>query len=231
MKPTILKPISPERQRSRNWHVCINGAQVPDVSFLTIDHKVIGTLSYGDTPAGYDGWAFHEAGGGGAVTMPFTAIDDVLWVGLVQQHRHNQGGDVWNVPRGFLDSGESHQNAASRELAEETGYLVDAGTVFRLPGVGANPNSTFFETWGDGEGVGFFALEVSPDNLMCKEGNLVFRTEHLDSSEHNRSNRTAEMIWRSRFFRWEEAVFMGDMFSNAAVARLLGWMRSRNRGF
>lgn len=229
MKPTIAKPIPPERQPQRNWHVQLDGARVPEVSFLTIDHAVLGTLSYGDLPAGYDGWTFHEAGGGGAVTLPFCEFEGVLWVGLVLQHRHNQGGDVWNVPRGFLNQGERHEEAASRELTEETGYRVDAGRVFRLPGAGANPNSAFFETWGKDEGVGFFALEVAPGDLTREGEHLVFLDECIGQSEHDRSNRTAEMIWKSRFFRWEAAACVGDMFTNAAVARLLAWMRGRAR--
>ncbi len=114
-RPSILVPITAARQKDRNWRVSLDGTPIPCVSTLTIDHPALGTLTYGETPAGYDSWAFHEAGGGGAVTLPFVILDDGLWIGLLQQRRPNQGGDVWNVPRGFLDTGERHEDAAHRE--------------------------------------------------------------------------------------------------------------------
>lgn len=230
-RPSILVPIPAERQNVRNWYVSLDGNPIHQVKTLTIDHPTLGTLTYGDTPAGYDGWTFHEAGGGGAVTLPFAILDGALWIGLVQQRRPNQGGDVWNVPRGFLDSGERHEDAARRELIEETGYDVAAGRVFALPGAGANPNSTFFETWDEGEGVQFYALEVAPDDLVMDGDNWAFRPERIASSERDRGNRVAEMIWRGRFFPWHEAAGVSDMFTNAAVARLLAHLRRVGRTF
>lgn len=228
-KPTLLKPISPKRQRGRKWHVYVNGVHVPEVSFISIDHPKLGTLSYGETPAGYDGWAFHEEGGGGAVTLPFSFVGGALWVGLVHQRRHNQGGDVWNAPRGFLDPGERHADAAARELAEETGFAVDAGRVLGLPGAKGNPNSAFFETWGEGEGIGFFALEVSPDDLTPDGEGFTFRAERVAAAQHSGGSAAAEMIWRARFFPWAEAAGVGDLLTNAAVARLLAWLKQQGR--
>jgi ADP-ribose pyrophosphatase YjhB (NUDIX family) len=224
-RPSILVPIPAERQKGRNWRVSLDGRLIDHVNTLTIDHPVLGTLTYGDTPAGYDSWAFHEAGGGGAVTLPFAILDDALWIGLVHQQRPNQGGDVWNVPRGFLDPGERHEEAARRELTEETGYDVAMGRVFALPGARANPNSTFFETWGDGEGVHFYALEVAPDELLVDGDRWAFRPERIASRERDRGNRVAEMIYRAQFLPWHEAAGVSDMFTNAAVARLLAHLR------
>ncbi|HZO93588.1 MAG TPA: NUDIX hydrolase [Candidatus Baltobacteraceae bacterium] len=41
---------------------------------------------------------------------------------LVRQYRHPLGRDHWEVPAGGIDPGESPEQAAARELREETGY-------------------------------------------------------------------------------------------------------------
>ena len=45
---------------------------------------------------------------------------------LIRQYRHPVGELLWEIPAGLLDvDGESHENAARRELLEETGYLAE----------------------------------------------------------------------------------------------------------
>lgn len=49
------------------------------------------------------------------------ALDDAGRVLLVRQWRHAVGAAEWEVPAGMCDEGETAQQAAERELAEETG--------------------------------------------------------------------------------------------------------------
>jgi len=57
---------------------------------------------------------------------------------LVRQYRHPLGRDNWEVVAGGLDAGESPEDAAARELREETGYIahrvVRLWSAFSAPG-------------------------------------------------------------------------------------------------
>ena len=44
---------------------------------------------------------------------------------LITQYRHAAGETLWEIPAGTAQSGESFQEGARRELAEETGYQAD----------------------------------------------------------------------------------------------------------
>jgi len=41
---------------------------------------------------------------------------------LVRQYRHAVGQELWEIPAGSLDPGETRRDGALRELREETGY-------------------------------------------------------------------------------------------------------------
>ncbi|MGH9585027.1 MAG: NUDIX hydrolase, partial [Bryobacteraceae bacterium] len=56
---------------------------------------------------------------GSAVMMP---VDENGRVLLVKQFRLPAGQDLWELPAGRIDPGESALDAAKRELREETGY-------------------------------------------------------------------------------------------------------------
>jgi ADP-ribose pyrophosphatase YjhB (NUDIX family) len=225
---SITKPVPPDHQRGRSWRVSVDGRAAEPVASVVIEHERLGRLTYGETPLGYDGWSFRELGGGGVVVVPFTLSGGQLFVGVVRQVRPNQGGEVWNAPRGFLDPGEDHAAAALRELAEEMGLRSD--DVVRLPGEPGNPNSAFFETWGPGEGIGFFAVEV--DAALTQRGpagELGFRPGVLGDDEQARRSRMAESISHAVFLPWHEAAGLADMMTNAAVARLLARLRGQGR--
>ena len=56
---------------------------------------------------------------GSAVMM---AVDEKKRILLVRQYRLPAGKNLWELPAGKVDPGETPLDAAKRELAEETGY-------------------------------------------------------------------------------------------------------------
>jgi ADP-ribose pyrophosphatase len=59
---------------------------------------------------------------------------------LIKQYRYAADGYVYEVPAGRLDSGESPESCAIRELREETGYL--AGSLHKLTTIYTTPGFT-----------------------------------------------------------------------------------------
>lgn len=47
-------------------------------------------------------------------------------LGLMRMYRHPYDGSGWEIPMGFMDGGETPEDAARRELTEETGLVSDA---------------------------------------------------------------------------------------------------------
>jgi 8-oxo-dGTP pyrophosphatase MutT (NUDIX family) len=178
---------------------------------MTLANPRIGELVYGWV-GGYDTWAFSEVGEGGVVVVPF-AIDDhgTLQIVLLRQHRHNEGGDAWNVPRGFVDPDESHVDGALRELAEETGWERSATELIDLEGAPGNPNNAFFVTREGG--IRFFAIEI-------ESAALERFAPRCDPTE-----RIREVALRS----WSEVARLSDLLSVAAVARLLAHLCTSGR--
>jgi len=209
--------------------VYVDGRPVDQVASIVIEHPRLGTLTYGETPLGYDSWSFRENGGGGSVILPFIVANDEVFVGVVRQMRPNQGGEVWNLPRGFLDPGEDRALSAARELTEEVGLPVQAADVFPLPGQPGNPNSAFFETWAEGEGVTFFGVKVDAALTVRADDGFRFKSEVLDESPLAQRSRLAEAIGEALFIPWYDAAQLGDLFTNAAVARLLVHLRNHGR--
>jgi len=172
---SVLQPITPYEQAKRGWQLKINGVVIEVVTSFSLSHPDYGTLEYGATPQGYDSWCFSEVGGGASVIVPYTIFDARLLIGLVRQPRYTMGGEVWNLPRGFLASNETHFEAALREAREELNFNL-AHRFNELPGSPANPNSTFFVTSGAGEGVRFYGLEIKEaelDKRRTPEGQTV----------------------------------------------------------
>lgn len=219
MVKSLISSIPSDKQERRGWSVSVNGTPVNSVTEITIENPKFGLLKYGLTPGGYDGWSFHEVGGGGVVIVPYVRIDGVLHVGLVEQMRHNQGGRVLNLPRGFVDPNEPALLAASRELLEETEY---EGKPFVLEGEAMNANSAFFETTEEGEGVKFFAIEVPPEALERINDRWAFKKDALiPATDESNMRKTAELILGVRFLPAKEAMKLADMFTVAGVGRLL----------
>ncbi len=73
---------------------------------------------------------------GAVVILPVLDADNVV---LLRNHRHAVGETLWEIPAGTLEPGEPVEDAARRELAEETGYTAGRwtywGYLFASPGV------------------------------------------------------------------------------------------------
>jgi ADP-ribose pyrophosphatase len=77
---------------------------------------------------------------GASAVVPF--LDDPAGsdprVLLIRQFRHATDGVIWEIPAGRLDPGESPEQCARRELAEETGMRAERlerlTTIYTTPG-------------------------------------------------------------------------------------------------
>ncbi len=220
--PPLVQKLDGEQALNPPWELDL---ELSGYQLIRIRNPRFGTLTVGHRAEGFNGWSFREAGGGGVVTLPYAQVNGELFMGLIRQHRALQGGYVWNVVRGFTENPFCKRGDAVRETAEELGFVGTADRIFELDGAPANWNSTFLET-PKGEGVTFFAFEVDPTEIIaCDEESLGdelvfrFRDELLQRIEA--ADRVGEMILQSRFLHWKTAAGVADMFTNAAVARLL----------
>jgi 8-oxo-dGTP pyrophosphatase MutT (NUDIX family) len=141
----------------------------------------------------------------------------------VEQNRplQNRHSPVLNLPRGFLDPGETHFEAAQRETEEEIGQI---GQVFLLPGKPTNPNNTFFETWSEGEGIKWYGLKLAETALKEKSGYYSLNEEVAKPASN-----AAEGIMGSRFIPWTQAALLADQMTVAGVARILAFLELENK--
>jgi ADP-ribose pyrophosphatase len=64
----------------------------------------------------------------GVAVLPIVG-DDVV---VLRSYRHPVSDYVWELPRGFVDPGESPRQAALRELEEETGLVCEPDKLYSL---------------------------------------------------------------------------------------------------
>lgn len=230
--PYVVSSIesTPEAQEKRGWNLEVNGEPVDNVTSMRLAHPAMGVdLEYGARPEGYDGFVIHEPGGGGAVTIPYMIHPEEgkIYVGLVREFRGPAGGFVLNVPRGFLDPGETHDVAAAREVKEETGLDVLTDRMISLSS-GLNPNSTFFDTSretqdGDPEGAHIYGLPVKPEEVeavMAEDGSKYYQFRP-DIREQADGDKPAERIMGSMFVPMDVARRSADMYTRAAAGDLM----------
>lgn len=227
--PDTMNPLSPEadEQAKRNWEVWVNGALVETVTEVVLRNEERGiTVRYGKRAENYDGIQIFDPGG--PVTIPYVmGPDGKILVGLVREYRSGLGGFVENVPRGMLDKGETHDQAAVREMQEETGYKAIGRRVVMLIG-GLNANSAYIDTSrtvDDGAAVYAVPLRRSElEQVVDNDGNIyyVFPKHVRDQAE---GDSAGERILGSRFIPLEEALKSRDMFTSAAVGQL--WVALR----
>jgi ADP-ribose pyrophosphatase len=82
-------------------------------------------------PDGYDVDWYYIDSPASVMIVPVTAAGDLV---LVRQYRHNLKRDTLELPAGTLDKGEQADEAAVRELEEETGYVMARGFSVRAIG-------------------------------------------------------------------------------------------------
>lgn len=95
---------------------------------------------------------------------------------LLVQRRNSPARGLWTLPAGYVDAGEDPRRAAAREVAEETGLVVEIGEVADVvfePAEGDHPSTIVIVYWSEVRGgelragddasrTGFFALQDLP---------------------------------------------------------------------
>lgn len=132
-------------------------------------------------------------GCGGPVFLdPKLAVATVVWhdgrVVLLRRAQRDSGHGLWILPGGFVDRGEELRAAARREVAEETGLVVEVGA---LLGVHSSPGDPVVvvtyvaRSVGGALAPGPEALEVrlfAPDRLPRDELGFTSTGEALDET-------------------------------------------------
>lgn len=114
----------------------------------------------------------------GAVAI--LVVDELGRVLLVRQVRAGAQGDLWEIPAGTLEAGETPLEAAKRELSEETSLIAEnwqfLGAFFPTPGYSsekiylfqAGPISGTLEARSEIKEVRFFPVQEILD--MARQG-------------------------------------------------------------
>jgi 8-oxo-dGTP diphosphatase len=92
----------------------------------------------------------------GEPAEPIEAAGGVLWRQSGDQRQfaiiHRPKYDDWTLPKGKLDPGETHEQAAMREVSEETGFSVE---------LGAGLGDTFYEHDGRPKRVRYWSMRAA----------------------------------------------------------------------
>lgn len=178
-------------------------------------------LIYGKKPEGYDGITIRNRNGG-SVIIPFSIVDDEVYIGMAHEYRPASGGYVWNVPRGFIDPGENSADAASRELKEDTGI---AARDIKLLSSNINCDSTFFDITKDG-GVYFYGVYIDKDLLVQSDEGYV-----IEEAQNHYVNKAGEKISKCRFFPIGRAITKSnDMFTLAGCGLIFDYLNKQSKG-
>ena len=206
---------------ARGWRLHVDGSPIATpASTMKLWHEKMGIrVDYGFK--GYDRPVIKEAGGGGSVTIPYhVAPDGHLYIGVVREQRDLMGGMVWNAPRGFMNPGEQHFQTAVREYTEETGHHVPEQRIRELKGLPTNPNSAFFDTSGENEGVRFYAIKILQDELCAIDDDTQNPQYVFNPAQLEAVSAVAKKIMGTTFIPVEDALQLADQFTVAGVGRL-----------
>lgn len=98
-----------------------------------------------------------------------TLGNQALWMKRAQP----PAAGLWSVPGGFMEQGETLQQAAARELFEETGIALDPATL-KLYGIGSlvDINQVYVSFRGELNSTAFSRSNESLDIALFDAGNL-----------------------------------------------------------
>jgi 8-oxo-dGDP phosphatase len=106
---TVIRKARRLAVENSRWRVYLdhiadaNGNEVPDYLVVAGRHPAPGNVT-------------------GVAILPIVDGNFVL----LRSYRHALGREIWELPRGFIDEGETPADAALRELQEETGLICAA---------------------------------------------------------------------------------------------------------
>jgi hypothetical protein len=214
-----------------NGAVAVETRLGDEIGAVQVTNPRFGTWTVDDGPNGYVQPHIREPAGGGSVVVPYVLVKPVgeLFIGVLAVTRALVGGGrnaVREVPRGFIATAhdESHDNAAAREVQEETGIVAELTARLReLPGDPVNANTAFFATEpGLRDGVHLYALPFSPRELTFsdEDGRVTGRLlPHMVDGvrEVHEKIRPSGLL----FVPVLDAMMSSDGFTRSAVGTLL----------
>lgn len=222
---------------------------VNKIDQIRLWNEKFGEWRYGQHPANYGTWAWHEMGGGGVVSVPYVIFNNELYIGVVRQKRYmqNQEEGILNIPRGFLQEHLNREQSVKEEASEEMdidiAQLLDGdrpvGTLkarmHQLPGHPTNGNNAFhLQDSKAGEGNTFYAIEFLNvymtgcfgSNIPPHQVRLRINTEFVlvyDGGEA--AKKQFEGILGAEFIHHTQVYLLGDKYSIVGAARLFAHLQ------